>query len=279
MLIRLQNNTPSVYTKQSRDFQLFCRLYDCVINAVKYDIDTIVNINNVLKVNDRLLELYCTKVGFFTNKHFNSKILRAIISAFPYVIKNKGSKKGIEEAVTTILKVENKSETPEIVINNTTHTIVIYTFVKVFNKDAMLELLSYIIPIGYTYEIQESTPIQVQSQISTINNLVSIKNPIISTSQVRGTDRIKQTGNAYNFTTDIENNFVGSFIGTQVIGASTENNLEGGYLTTKEYSKDRNNTNRDTIDSHTTSESFDINQNKVNDSQDLVEKVIDTTNK
>ena len=42
-MLRLENNTPSIYCQKSRDFQLFCRLYDVVNNGVKFDIDSIIN--------------------------------------------------------------------------------------------------------------------------------------------------------------------------------------------------------------------------------------------
>ena len=71
-MFRLQNNTPSYYVNNSRDFQLFCRLYDYINNGVKFDIDSIININDPLKINDRLLNLYGSKVGFFTNKNINT---------------------------------------------------------------------------------------------------------------------------------------------------------------------------------------------------------------
>lgn len=43
---RLQNNVPEVYVKESRDFQLLCRLYDCILNGVKFDIDSMLNITD-----------------------------------------------------------------------------------------------------------------------------------------------------------------------------------------------------------------------------------------
>ena len=92
-MFRLQNNTPSYYVNNSRDFQLFCRLYDYINNGVKFDIDSIININDPLKINDRLLNLYGSKVGFFTNKNINTNVLRRILKAFPYLIKYKGTKK------------------------------------------------------------------------------------------------------------------------------------------------------------------------------------------
>ena len=105
-MFRLQDNVPSVYIDQSRDFQLFCRVYDCINNAVKYDIDTIINILDPMTANDRILELLCTYVGFFPKMHYDSYLLRYIIASFSHAIKYKGTKHGINIAVSTILKAE-----------------------------------------------------------------------------------------------------------------------------------------------------------------------------
>ena len=40
-MIKLQDYTPEVYYKQSRDFQFLGRLYDVILNAVKTNSDMI----------------------------------------------------------------------------------------------------------------------------------------------------------------------------------------------------------------------------------------------
>ena len=92
-MFRLQNNTPTIYVENSRDFQLLCRLFDYMINGIKYDINSILNILNPMKINDRMLNLLCTKLGFFPKNQYDSRTLRYILSTFPYIIKNKGTKK------------------------------------------------------------------------------------------------------------------------------------------------------------------------------------------
>ena len=214
-MFRLQNNTPPIYTEGSRDFQLFCRLYDCVNNAVRFDINTITNILDPLKANDRILELMCTKIGFFTKYDFDADVLRAILSTFPYIIKYKGSIKGIELAVSTILKLEGNNLPPKILIDNTEHIINIYISTSIFNTNALDELLDYVIPIGYTYSVQEYG--DYKSTISLDTNIVvdSLLSPIISTSQVLGSDR--QTS---DFTTRMEQKYIGTAEVSEVVGSS-----------------------------------------------------------
>ena len=163
-IFRTQNNTPPIYVESSRDFQLFCRLFDTIVNSLRFRIKTILNLTNPMKLNDRMLQLYATKVGFITDKEIDANVLRYILAAFPYIIKNKGTKLGIEQAVYTILKAENTVDPPYVeVINksyedgklndNKSYVINIYLAARIYNKVALEELLKYVIPAGYIYNI------------------------------------------------------------------------------------------------------------------------------
>lgn len=163
-IFRAQNNTPPIYVESSRDFQLFCRLFDTIVNSLRFRIKTILNLTNPMKLNDRMLQLYATKVGFITDKEIDANVLRYILAAFPYIIKNKGTKLGIEQAVYTILKAENTVDPPYVeVINksyengklndNKSYVINIYLAARIYNKVALEELLKYVIPAGYIYNI------------------------------------------------------------------------------------------------------------------------------
>ena len=163
-IFRTQNNTPPIYVESSRDFQLFCRLFDTIVNSLRFRIKTILNLTNPMKLNDRMLQLYATKVGFITDKEIDANVLRYILAAFPYIIKNKGTKLGIEQAVYTILKAENTVDPPYVEVinksyengelnNNKSYIINIYLAARIYNKVALEELLKYVIPAGYIYNI------------------------------------------------------------------------------------------------------------------------------
>ena len=152
-MFRLQDNVPDIYVNESRDFQLLCRLYDCVLNGVKSDIDTMVNINVPFKVNEKVLNLLALKVGFFTDKYIPTSLLRWIIATFPWAMRFKGSLYGIKLAVNTISKFENIQQNPIIQVNSLKRLIVINTYKLFNNTTALDEYLKYIMPTGYTYEI------------------------------------------------------------------------------------------------------------------------------
>ena len=188
-MLRLQNNTPPVYTDESRDFQLFCRLYDCIINGITYDINTIPNMFDAHKINNQLLSLLSIRQGFLTKKNLNTDIVRAILSVFPYVLKYKGSKKGIELCVNTILKLEGIYEVPRIEIDEQNLMVTIYTESIISNRVALDELLKYVLPVGYIYNVERHLYRETGSELVTHGKVYTLINPTISNSQVIGSDR------------------------------------------------------------------------------------------
>lgn len=175
-MFRLQNNVPPIYVEQSRDFQLLCRLMDCSQGAVKYDTDTIINILDASTIRDSLLQLLCTKVGFFPKIDIDANILKYIVAAFPYLLKYKGTKLGIEYAVRAILKSEFGDITkfkPEITIYNSKdeinkYTIYISSNLSDYSRQALEEVLNYVKPIGYSYTISDIATLKSDSNSETI---------------------------------------------------------------------------------------------------------------
>ena len=177
-MFRIENNVPSVYINESRDFQLFCRLYTCIISGVRFDVQTMINLFDPFLVNDRMLELLCTRVGFFHKKDYDSKSLRYITSAFPYLVKYKGSKWGISAAISLVFKILNINSQFVVQIDNNNHIIHIYSD-EYFYFENLNELLEYVIPIGYTYDViyiereSGSSNLGLKSEFSSITNLIT----------------------------------------------------------------------------------------------------------
>lgn len=152
MLIRMQNNVPETYVNQSRDYQLLCRLYDVVMNGVKYNIDALGNITDNAHIQSNLLSLLQTKVGFFESEVTDDK-LRYLLDAFPYIMKNKGSLKGIEQVLNVYLKM-NHINTPVQVFVNTQNCTIIVTIKSnvVLDTKIIEDVMNYVIPTGYSVE-------------------------------------------------------------------------------------------------------------------------------
>lgn len=175
-MFRIQDNVPEVYIQQSRDFQLLSRLFDTLLSGVKYDIDTVVNILDASKARDTMLSLMCTKVGFFTREEIDAQVLKYIIASFPYIVRNKGTVEGIQLAVNTILKAENTTDIYQLpivkVVNAEVedkqfqpYTVYIYTTISAYNRRALKELLQYVLPTGYNYQLRSYSKL-TEDQIS-----------------------------------------------------------------------------------------------------------------
>jgi hypothetical protein len=212
-MFRIQDKTPEVYTNTSRDFQLIGRLYDCIINGIKFDVDSILDITDTDNINSRLLKLLQTKLGFFTNKDITDDNLRYILEAFPIIIKNKGSLKGIEQAVSVFLKLNHiKSDVKVEVINNSSvHPYIIKIYLNMSYTDTYIldEILKYILPTGYIisysfYNDVGSFDTFIDSKIGA--NLIILKDSV--SSLIRG--------NYIAYKNTIEDNLIGSVGETQL---------------------------------------------------------------
>ena len=140
-----------------------------------------VNILDATLVKDRMLDLLCTRVGFFPRIEIDAQVLKYIVASFPYIVKNKGSETGIKAAVNAILKAENNPKVvaePRIEIVKDSigghlsepYTIYIYTLVSIYNKAALDELLRYVVPAGFTYKLLEYDP-RITAQDAGLNKL------------------------------------------------------------------------------------------------------------
>ena len=154
-MFKFENNLPEYWVNESRDFQLLARLDDILYMGQRADIATIQNLNSSQKCKNTFLNLLAKKVGFFTNEYIEDKVLRNIIGAFRLAVKHKGTKQGIIYAVTAVLKAEKSTGTPrvDILFEDDSYIINIYTPVNIVNKVALKEFLKYILPTGVTYNI------------------------------------------------------------------------------------------------------------------------------
>lgn len=165
-MINIRNNVPDVYVRKSRDFQVLCNTFDCVNHAVKFDIDSIDNLTNTTLCNEAILPLLQSNLGFFTDVKITGKDLRTILKSFPYLLHNKGTYIGIQQAIQLFLKVIDTDRATKISIINNQETLdkngvsitdivyVIHINIKdnILDTSILTELLKYIIPAGYAVQ-------------------------------------------------------------------------------------------------------------------------------
>lgn len=247
-MFRIQDNVPEVYINESRDFQLISRLYDVLFSGTKYDIDSMVNVLDATLIKDSMIQLLCTKVGFFPRFDIDSNVLKYIIASFPYILKYKGSQRGIEFAVNAILKAENNPDAigqPYITIvkkkttgssNQSDYTVYIYTTIQLYNRLALEEVLRYVLPIGCDYQILQYNVVpsvnQHPTKLQNSDNANIIRTTPIRASAIRGSST--QTDNGYDkllpTTEQTEgyakstfiDNTVGSYCTTQIVGSGDD---------------------------------------------------------
>lgn len=171
-MLDIEKMVPYIYLKESRDFQLYSRLLELVINSVKYDIDSITNIYNPQLCNDRMLDLLCSIYNFKNRNKYTDEDLRIILAGFPYLIKYKGTQKGIEYAIALVLKAQNlENEYFVNIIRKNDDTTKEYTIqigtLENINETYLLDLLDYVKPVGFKTEILQITKEMYQSDIRT----------------------------------------------------------------------------------------------------------------
>ena len=229
---------------------------DLTYSADSVNISTITDILDPIKVNDRVVKLLATRVGFITDIDIDNTVLRYILSAYPYIIKNKGTRKGIEAAVNAILHAEHsiKAATVEIVnkpaegSNQAEYSVNIYTPIILSSKTkkALNELLKYILPVGYIFDIlpydklSGDKPLETDL-ILTTSNIISVQGPLTTTSSVRGSSSqyTNKDSESVNISTNTDiNRLVNNFDTIEVIGSeqyakatTTEDKYKVTYVT------------------------------------------------
>ena len=168
-IFRLQNNVPDIYVKESRDFQTLCNVFDIMNSGIKHDIDSMPSILDTNLCRDSMIPLLQSKLGFFTKRTLTTKEIRHVLCAFKRLVKDKGSRIGIKEAIEIYLKLLNtnggyrititNSETLEKKLNGTADTVYNKTSnvylveidlqSQIQSTDVLKEMLNYVLPAGY----------------------------------------------------------------------------------------------------------------------------------
>ena len=159
-MIKTQLLTPEVYYKESRDFQLFGRLYDSVFNYLKTESALIKTFPLNNNQDTSFVELLLKTLGFRNLREYQTDQLLALASIWVKTIKNKGSFQAIKDVVNLILRTENITNPAEIVldtVNQEMPTVVIKIKDLISSQESSLleEALNYILPIGTAYIIQD----------------------------------------------------------------------------------------------------------------------------
>ena len=224
-VIRLQNKTPSVYTEESKDFQLLCRLYDCIVNGVKFDVDTMQYITDSAMCRTNILQLLQTKVGFFTELNMTDDALRYILRAFPTIIKSKGALKSIEQAINVFLKIYHINTAITVwyvqdstMVYNTLvddHTIIVGMNTAMKDISILEEVFKYILPTGFGFYFYFYNKIEDSNKYDLEDKAVLLFTSENVASNVRGNFVVESNGTEHIYSdpliaVDSENRLIGA---------------------------------------------------------------------
>lgn len=167
-MIRLQDSTPAVYYDQSRDFQFIGRLFDVVLNSVRTNTSNITCLPVDKNMNEGLLNLLSTTLGFQSKHNYNSKQLEALCSVLPTVLRNKGSIQAVLCAVNALLGAEGITQSLDYTVSSKKE-ITLYLPEYLSDLTLLRDLLVYILPAGMGCQMVKeiSETVKVETNLTT----------------------------------------------------------------------------------------------------------------
>lgn len=108
-MIHVNKLVPEIY-KDSRDFRVFLKLIDIIVNPIKYDIDNWTTLYDPLLCPDNFLPLLADLIGYRYDNNLSVLENRIIMHEFNSMIKNKGSEIGLKIAATLSMNAQLASD-------------------------------------------------------------------------------------------------------------------------------------------------------------------------
>ena len=214
-MFRLQNNVPEVYPDKSRDFQMFCRLFDVSFNSVKQSIDSLQYATDTLLCDSSILPLLKTKLGFFSDIELSDKELRYILQAFPTLIRYKGSYQALVYVSNLYSRLIGHADSIRVIHNRDDFKIEVSSEEGISRSQVLFELLKYVLPTGYVIDYFITKYHDSGTQLVTTNSLVYNTHPVEYSFYRASTQLINLNGGftSYKYLirgrlTVVENNYV-----------------------------------------------------------------------
>lgn len=176
-MIEITKLTPQNYSTESRDWQLICHVFDAVFNRCKTDID-LMYFNPLDKNCDkRFLDLTAKTLGFDSKHEYNVDNLYSLCTCFQSIMKYKGTYKAIDDCIKLLLRAQNIKSNYNLTIinkdrnNNNVYEVQISISNKIEDSILLEDMLDYILPVGYTYNI-----IYITAPDTTFKTSINMKN-------------------------------------------------------------------------------------------------------
>lgn len=166
-----RQNVPEVFLS-SRDYHVFLRLLDLMLNDEKSDVDNLVGGLNADKCPSELLPLLASYVGYEYDHSLTYDTNRMIIKYYPEMLRLKGSEKGLALACAIAFQsagfldsIQDAMKYINIVKDtNDPNTIFVYLgFSTIVPK--LFDLIEAVRPIGMSIQIKPSNSVRVADEI------------------------------------------------------------------------------------------------------------------
>ena len=229
---RIQENVPQVYVDESRDFQMMCNVFDLVNNGVKFDIDTISLLGDSTKCPESLVSYLQNKLGFYSDLKMTDETLRTILKCFPYLVRLKGSRKGVVNSICLFLTVLGISG--KVYVDSKNHVsnqdpsgnYIIHLQIehKALDVSILKEILRYIIPTGYIVKYSFFQSLDIPPTITTQSdyiNIIFVEETL--NSGIKLTPTRTEEVNDYHYN---HNNMVGNVSSSTIIAVEQVNAVE-----------------------------------------------------
>ena len=164
-MIKLQNYTPEVYYKESRDFQFIGRLFDLVLNSIKTETDLLYNIPLSTNSDEKLLELLAMTLGVKPKHQYNARQLKAVCSIFTEILKNKGSIKALKIACEALFNAMDVDQPLDYSFTEGKGKTELDLYIPPDFEDItiLIDLLTYVLPAGMSCNIIKELHIKTES--------------------------------------------------------------------------------------------------------------------
>lgn len=206
-MIKTRDLVPGIYYNKSRDFQALGRVFEVLYNYAKTGADLVANSYE----DTKMLDLLVTTLGFNSKHNYNVDDLVALCNTFIIILKNKGSIKSVEDAITALMNAQHL-ESAFAVIDRYEKEPGTETTIKMYSIDIYIpeeltdlilleDLFEYILPAGYTYRFIYSTfvsePLKTNLDFSSVEDYIKYDTNSNLLSQV-GVVTAVEDGNAVN---------------------------------------------------------------------------------
>lgn len=156
-MVKVNKLVPEIYSKESRDFQLFSRSLDIIFNYSKYN-SSLINYSS-----DTLINLLSIKLGYKLNVTISNK-LHSFIKCLNIIQKYKGSIYGVKMAISSFLNASGINEQPDVdprVSSEGLNVLVISIPDDLTSEDIVIleKVLDYILPVSTLYYIRTARSI------------------------------------------------------------------------------------------------------------------------